>query len=70
MEETKNFDSKEELKKLSIKRLFVLQKLELENLSYYFTNTIYDKNDVFKKIEELKIINLIITKKIANDKIK
>ena len=63
------FDSKFELSKLNIKRLFTLQKLEIDNLRHYLENTyIYDKNDISKKIEEISIINLVITKKLHEEK--
>ena len=67
--ENKKFDSKFELSKLNIKRLFTLQKIEIDNLRYYLENTyIYDKNDISKKIEEISIINLVITKKLHEEK--
>lgn len=67
--ENKNFDSTFELSKLNIKRLFTLQKLEIDNLRHYLENTyIYDKNDISKKIEEISIINLVITKKLHEEK--
>lgn len=63
------FDSTFELSKLGIKRLFTLQKLEIDNLRHYLENTyIYDKNDISKKIEEISIINLVITKKLHEEK--
>ena len=67
--ENKKFDSKFELSHLNIKRLFTLQKLEIDNLKHYLENTyIYDKNDINKKIEEIDIINLVITKKLHEEK--
>lgn len=69
VKENKKFDSTFELSKLNIKRLFTLQKLEIDNLRHYLENTyIYDKNDISKKIEEISIINLIITKKLHEEK--
>ena len=71
MEKVKNekFDSKFELSKLNVKRLFTLQKLEIDNLRHYLENTyIYDKNDISRKIEEISIINLVITKKLHEEK--
>ena len=63
------FDSKFELSKLNVKRLFTLQKLEIDNLRHYLENTyIYDKNDISRKIEEISIINLVITKKLHEEK--
>lgn len=59
------FDSKEELKQMSINRLFVLQKLQLSDLCYKLENQgIYDKNDLFNTIQIIDIVNLVITKKI------
>ena len=68
-EELKKFDSKSELKRLSIDRLFVLQKNIIKNIEHYIVRTdLYDKNDVFNCIEELLIINSIIKLKIENNK--
>lgn len=67
--ENKKFDSTFELSNLNVKRLFTLQKLEIDNLRHYFENPyIYDKNDISKKIEEISIINLVITKKLHEEK--
>lgn len=68
---TEKFDAKKELNNLTIKRLFLLQKLELERLSHYITNDcIYDKNDLFLTIQEIIAMNLVITKKLHEEKIK
>lgn len=64
------FDARKELNKLTIKRLFLLQKLELDRLSHYIVNDyLYDKNDLFLTIQEIISINLVITKKIHEEKI-
>lgn len=64
-EVTNKLESNTELGQLSIKRLFLLQRLELDRLSHFITNYgIYDKNDLFKTIQEIITINLVITKKL------
>lgn len=66
-----NFDSKKELKRLTVNKLFVLQKLELQNLEHYIVNnTLYDKNDVFNTLQEIQIINLVLTNKINSSNFK
>ena len=60
-----NFDSKKELEQLNIKRLFSMQKMQLEMLQHYLTrNDMYDKNDVFNCLEEIITTNTVINKKI------
>lgn len=68
-EEEIKFDSSEELKKLSLGRLFVLQKRNLKLLEHYIVNVLYDKNDYLETIKDLYVINVIITNKL-NDNIK
>lgn len=69
LKENKKFDSKFELSRLNIKRLFTLQKLEIDNLRHFINNlNIYDKNDINNKIEEISIINLVITNKLYEKK--
>lgn len=64
-------ESNTQLGQLSIKRLFLLQRLELDRLSHFITNYgIYDKNDLFKLMQEIIAMNLVITKKINEAKIK
>lgn len=58
-----SFDSKEELKQLNLKRLFLNQKLLLKDLEYYMFEK-YDKNLAFKCLENILIINSVINKKI------
>ena len=65
-----NFDSYQELFRLTVNRLFVLQKLELEDLANFMHNTMVDKNEIFKKIQEIQIVNLVITKKINSSNFK
>lgn len=57
------YDSKEELKKLNIKRLFTNQKLLLKDLEYYMFEK-YDKNMAFESLQNILIINSVINKKI------
>lgn len=64
-EVTEKLESNTQLGQLSIKRLFLLQRLELDRLSHFISNYgIYDKNDLFKTIQEIITINLVITKKL------
>lgn len=63
------FDTYKELKCLSIDRLFVLQKKELQLLEHYYLNDdIYSKSDVLNSIKELFIINSMITRKLLKNK--
>lgn len=64
-----NFDSINELHKLSIDRLFVFQKMKIKEIFLYYNNdTLYDKNDIYRILCEIDSINDIITKKIKKDK--
>ena len=68
-EETKNIEEEKELKKLDLKRLFNLQKVQLDTINYYLLNDcMYDKNDVFNTLQEITVINMVITKKLSNVK--
>lgn len=58
-----SFDSKEELKKLNINRLFTNQKLLLKDLEYYMFEK-YDNNLAFESLQNILIINSVINKKI------
>lgn len=63
------FDTYKELKCLSIYRLFVLQKKELQLLEHYYMNdSLYSKSDVLNSIKELFIINSMITRKLLKNK--
>lgn len=54
----------DELNKLSLDRLFNLSVLELKNLEHYIVrDDLYKKEDVFKAIEKLVIINSFIKMK-------
>lgn len=57
-----------ELKELTIDRLFVVQKLQLKELRHYIENPLYDRNDIYFKLEEIDVINLVISKKMKNEK--
>lgn len=63
-------ESNTQLGQLSIKRLFLLQRLELDRLSHFITNYgIYDKNDIFKIVQEIIAANMVILKKINEKEI-
>ncbi len=67
--ENKNFDSKQDLKTMSIDRLFVLQKMLLRDIRCCLEgNDLYDKNDLYSFLSELEVINYVITKKISMNK--
>ncbi len=57
------YDSKDELKKLNIKRLFTNQKLLLKDLEYYMFEK-YDKNMAYDSLQNILVINSVINKKI------
>lgn len=57
------YDSKDELKKLNIKRLFTNQKLLLKDLEYYMFEK-YDKNRAYDSLQNILVINSVINKKI------
>lgn len=70
-EVSEKLESNTELGQLSIKRLFLLQRLELDRLSHFISNYgIYDKNDIFKIVQEIIAANMVILKKINEAKIK
>lgn len=58
------FDSEKELKKLSINRLFTLQKRCLQLLEHYIVNNLYDKEDYISVINDIYKINVIINLKL------
>lgn len=64
MENDKNsFDKIEELNKLSLNRLFILQKLEIKTLeNYIVNNNCFD--DIMNVFKNILTINTIITNKI------
>lgn len=67
---TEKLESNNQLGQLSIKRLFLLQRLELDRLSHFITNYgIYDKNDLFKILQEIIAVNMVILKKINEEKL-
>lgn len=70
MEENKTmkFDTKEELEKLTINRLFNVQKIQLNLMQHMLNNTIYDKNDLYNTLQEIIAINIVISKKLKNGK--
>ena len=70
MEENKTmkFDTKEELEKLTINRLFNVQKMQLNLMQHMLNNTIYDKNDLYNTLQEIIAINIVISKKLKNGK--
>lgn len=58
-----SFDSKEELKQLNLSRLFVNQKLQLKDMEYYMFEK-YDKNMAFNCLQNVILINNVISKKL------
>lgn len=58
-----SFDSKEELKQLNLSRLFINQKLQLKNMEYYMFEK-YDKNMAFNCLQNVILINNVISKKL------
>lgn len=58
-----------EARENSIDRLFNNQRINLEMLSHYIVREdIYDKNDRYNLIKEIISINLVISKKLKNEK--
>ena len=58
-----------EARENSIDRLFNHQRINLEMLSHYIVREdIYDKNDRYNLIQEIISINLVISKKLKNEK--
>ena len=68
--ELEQFDSKEELKLMSNDRLFCYQKLLLKQLRHYLENPMCDKNDIFRTLEVIETVNLVITKRQKDRRIK
>jgi hypothetical protein len=58
-----SFDSKEELKQLNLSRLFINQKLQLKDMEYYMFER-YDKNMAFNCLQNVILINNVISKKL------
>lgn len=58
-----SFDSKEELKQLNLSRLFINQKLQLKGMEYYMFER-YDKNMAFNCLQNVILINNVISKKL------
>ncbi len=64
---TVKLEGKKELKQLDLKRLFTLQKLEVDTACYYVTNnSMYDKNDIYNVLQEILAINTVITEKLKH----
>lgn len=64
-----NYIEEENLKGLTINRLFCLQRIQLDTINHYLLNdNMYDKNDVFNILQEIIAINLVIKKKLKNEK--
>lgn len=61
--ENEKLDSIKELNLMSNDRLFCYQKLLLKQLRHYLENPMCDKNDVFRTLEVIDTINLVITKR-------
>lgn len=67
-EENKKLEEEKELRKLDLKRLFKLQKVQLDNINYLLNNSMFDKNDVFNTLQEITVINMVISNKLSNVK--
>lgn len=69
MNELANFDSLDELKKMTVQRLFVLQKRCIKLLDHYiFHKELYDDNDIMNTLNDIYTINTIISLKISENK--
>ena len=60
--------NEKELKKLDIKRLLVNQKFSLNYLEELLTDSNFDRNEVYKALQDVIIINQIIRKKVNSEK--
>ena len=62
-----SFDSYQELKQMNIKRLFITQNMLLKDLDYYLY-TQEDRNLANESLQNIIIINKVITKKLEKVK--
>ena len=60
--------NEKELKKLDVKRLLINQKLSLNYLEELLTDSNLDRNEIYKVLQDVIIINQIIRKKVNNEK--
>ena len=58
-----SFDTEKEIKQLNLKRLFMNQKILLQELDFYINNSC-DRNEMYNCLQNILIINKIINKKI------
>lgn len=64
----KDFDTISELKCYNLDRLLNIQKLLFREIRHYLNNPIYERNDIFFRLEELDVINNVINEKYAKRK--
>lgn len=57
-----------EINNMNIERLFIYQKKLLQHLRFLLNDTLSDKNEVFFKLQEVEALNLVIIKKMKNEK--
>ncbi len=60
--------NEKELKKLDVKRLLINQKLSLNYLEELLTDSNLDRNEIYKVLQDVIVINQIIRKKVNNEK--
>lgn len=61
--------TKSEIKNYDVRRLFLIQKLELDSLCHMINRSdLYDINDLNISINNIIAINMAITKKLKNEK--
>jgi len=57
-----------ELNNMNIERLFAYQKKLLQHLRFLLNDCLSDKNEIFFKLQEVETLNLVIIKKIKDEK--
>lgn len=62
------FDTEDELMKLELIRLVLLQKIQLENINNCINEIIIDKNDLQNILQEIIITNKVLDIKLKNEK--
>ena len=60
--------NEKELKKLDVKRLLINQKLSLNYLEELLTDSNLDRNEIYKVLQDVIVINQIIRKKVNKEK--
>lgn len=57
-----------EINNMNIERLFMYQKKLLQHLRSLLNDCLSDKNEIFFKLQEIEVINLVILKKVQHEK--